>query len=76
MAETVTRNRRMARPVHSQPCSQESPNWLFTCLVCGEPITFDEPLVVWTEDNAVRVAHCRCEPARCSQKGNEHASDR
>ncbi len=65
MAETVVHKRRLTRVEPSQPRLQDSPNWLFTCVVCGEPIRFDEPLVVWTQDNMVRVAHGRCEPATC-----------
>lgn len=65
MAETMARDQRLRRRGTSQPCMQETPNWLFTCQVCGEPITFDEPLVTWTQDDTVRVAHCRCAPDRC-----------
>jgi|GEM_PF-694829 hypothetical protein len=62
MAETLARNRRLRYAEPSQPRMGESPNWLFTCLVCGEPITFDEPLMTWTQGNEVKVAHCRCVP--------------
>jgi len=62
MAETLARHRRLRHAEPSQPWVVESPNWLFTCLVCGEPITFDEPLMTWTQGNEVKVAHCRCMP--------------
>lgn len=60
MAEMLARKERFKQAESSQPRIRENPNWLFTCLVCGEPITFDEPLMTWTQDNEVRVAHCRC----------------
>lgn len=69
MAETLARKERLRRTGSSQPWTGENPNWLFTCLVCGEPITFDEPLMTWTEGTEVRVAHCRCAP--CSFAGQE-----
>lgn len=62
MAETLARRERLRSAESSQPRMGESPNWLFTCLVCGEPITFDEPLMTWTQGNEVKVAHCRCTP--------------
>ncbi|GIV16777.1 MAG: hypothetical protein KatS3mg022_2212 [Armatimonadota bacterium] len=62
MAETLARKERLRRAEPSQPWTKENPNWLFTCLVCGKPITFDEPLMTWTQGNEVRVAHCRCAP--------------
>jgi hypothetical protein len=62
MAETLARHRRPRHAQPAQPRMVESPNWLFTCLVCGEPITFDEPLMTWTQGNEVKVAHCRCVP--------------
>jgi hypothetical protein len=62
MAETLVRKQRFGCAEPSQPWMRESPNWLFTCLVCGEPIRFDEPLVTWTQDHEVKVAHGRCAP--------------
>lgn len=35
-------------------------DWLFRCQLCGEPITFQEPLVPWTQCHQVKVAHARC----------------
>jgi hypothetical protein len=68
MAETLARHQRRRSAEPSQPRTGESPNWLFTCLVCGEPITFDEPLMTWTQGNEVQVAHCRCAPCPSGHK--------
>lgn len=69
MVETVVHKKRLSQAGSSQPYIQENTNWLFTCQVCGEPITFDEPLVTWAQDSTVHVAHCRCAPNRCMQTG-------
>ncbi|MEJ5250732.1 MAG: hypothetical protein HPY54_07365 [Chthonomonadetes bacterium] len=65
MTEMATRKDRLKQAGSSQPRFQENVNWLFICQQCGEPITFDESLVTWTQEGMVRVAHCRCAPDRC-----------
>lgn len=65
MAETVAHKEQMASNETRHRGVRTVPNWLFACMVCGQPITFDEPLATWTRGDMVQVAHCRCVPDRC-----------
>lgn len=61
---------RHKRRKRRQLVAEQNTNWLFVCCICGKPITFDEPLVTWTHNNAVQVAHPRCS-TRAAHEPNE-----
>lgn len=60
MTEAAAGKRRRRTVRNALIATRNDQTWLFRCQLCGEPITFQEPLVPWTQCHQVKVAHARC----------------